>query len=75
MAAPPRTRQLAAQALGFVAGALAGYWLARLLGFDLVHGDWSSNASVLAIAGVGLCGGIGIGAGRRWAEGAQRRGG
>ncbi|HMN20253.1 MAG TPA: hypothetical protein PKA16_02555 [Ottowia sp.] len=73
MSVPPRIRPLAAQALGFVAGALAGYGLARLLGFDLVHGDWSSNASVLAIAAVGLCGGIGIGAGRRWAEGTQRR--
>lgn len=75
MALPPRTRQIAAQAVGFIAGVLAGYWLARLLGFDLVRGDWNSNASVLAIAGVGLCGGIGIGAGRRWAEDKTRHGG
>ncbi len=55
-------------AVGFVGGALAGYWLARALGIDVLR-DLSSNASVLAIAAIGLCGGIGLGAARRWRTG------
>lgn len=65
-------RALAAQALGFVAGALAGYWLARVAGIDVLR-DLQGNASVLGIAAIGLCGGVGIGAGRRWAEGGGQR--
>lgn len=67
----PRLRQITAQTLGFVGGALVGYWAARLLGHDLLQDHWD-DASVLAIAAVGLCGGIGIGAGRRWAEAPAR---
>ena len=71
---PAGTREIAAQVAGFVAGALAGYGLARLFGHDLLQDRWD-DASVLAIAAVGLCGGIGIGAGRRWAQAGDRRGG
>ena len=51
-------------AVGFVGGALAGFWLARLLGFD-PFAEGYDGASVLAIAAVGLGGGMGLGAARR----------
>ncbi|MEZ5607409.1 MAG: hypothetical protein R3E52_09810 [Burkholderiaceae bacterium] len=53
--------------LGFVGGALVGYWLARAAGIDALR-DLQRNAGVLAIAAIGLCGGIGLGAARRWRE-------
>jgi len=54
-----------AQAAGFIAGALAGFVLARLLGVDLLH-DAYGPRSVLTVAAVGLGGGVGIAAGRHW---------
>lgn len=62
----PFTRLLA-QTIGFLAGALAGYWLAYFMGIDLLHDPWNPR-SALAVASVGLGGGIGIGAGRHWHE-------
>jgi len=62
---PAPLTHLLAQAAGFAAGALAGYVLARLLGIDLLRDPYGSR-SVLAVAAIGLCGGIGIGAARRW---------
>ena len=52
-------------AVGFVGGALAGFWLARLLGFDLFSEGYGAG-SVLAILAVGLGGGAGLGLARRW---------
>ena len=52
-------------AIGFVGGALAGFGLARLLGLDLFSEGYDSG-SVLAIAAIGLGGGIGLGLARRW---------
>ena len=54
-------------AVGFVGGALAGFWLARLLGFDL-FGDGYDTSSVVSIALVGLGGGLGLGLARRWRQ-------
>ena len=54
-------------AVGFVGGALAGYWLARAAGIDVLR-DLHSNASVLGIAAIGLGGGIGLAAARRWRQ-------
>ena len=51
-------------AVGFVGGALAGFWLARLLGFD-PFAEGYDGASVLAIAAMGL------GAARRWRRARQ----
>ncbi|MBN9330370.1 MAG: hypothetical protein ABT03_04120 [Comamonas sp. SCN 67-35] len=62
---PARLLSAVAQAIGFIAGALAGYMLARWLGVDLVHHAYGPR-SVLAVAAVGLGGGIGIAAGRHW---------
>lgn len=69
---PARFARLLAQAIGFAAGALAGYWLAYFLGVDLLRDPWSPR-SVLAVAAVGLGGGIGIGAGRHWQQERSQR--
>lgn len=52
-------------AVGFVGGALAGFWLARLLGFD-VFAEGYGSASLIGIACVGLGGGLGLQLARRW---------
>jgi len=52
-------------AIGFVGGALAGFWLGRLLGLDLFAAGYG-NASVGAIVLVGLGGGAGLQLARRW---------
>ena len=61
-------------AIGFIGGALAGYWLGRLLGWDL-FAEGYDGASIGAIALVGLGGGLGLQLARRWrARQAQDRG-
>ncbi len=52
-------------AAGFVGGALAGFWLGRLLGMDLFAPGYG-NASIGAIVLVGLGGGAGLQVARRW---------
>ncbi len=52
-------------AVGFVGGALAGFWIGRLLGLDLFAPGYG-NASVGAIMLVGLGGGIGLQLARKW---------
>lgn len=64
---PPLLAKGLTDAVGFVGGALVGYWLARAAGIDALR-DLQRNAGVLAIAAIGLCGGIGLGAARRWRE-------
>ena len=52
-------------AVGFVGGALAAYWIARALGFDL-FAEGYGGGSIGAIAAVGLGGGLGLQVARRW---------
>ena len=52
-------------AVGFVGGALAGYWLGQLLGWD-IFSEGYSGASIGAIALVGLGGGGGLQLARLW---------
>lgn len=52
-------------AVGFVGGALAGYWLGHLLGWDL-FAEGYGNESIGAILLVGLGGGLGLQGARRW---------
>ena len=52
-------------AVGFVGGALAGYWLGQFLGWD-IFSEGYSGASIGAIALVGLGGGGGLQLARRW---------
>ena len=52
-------------AVGFVGGALLGYWIGRLLGLDIFSSGYN-NASIGGILLVGLGGGIGLQVARRW---------
>ena len=52
-------------AVGFVGGALLGFWLGRGLGFDVFAAGYT-NASIAGIVLVGLGGGLGLQAARRW---------
>ena len=52
-------------AIGFVGGALLGFWLGRLLGLD-VFSEGYGNASIFGIVLVGIGGGLGLQLARRW---------
>ena len=52
-------------AVGFVGGALAGYWVGRLAGLDIFAEGYGGN-SIGAIVLVGLGGGLGLQLARRW---------
>jgi hypothetical protein len=52
-------------ALGFVGGALAGFWLGQLFDLDIFSPGYS-NASIGGILLVGLGGGLGLQGARRW---------
>lgn len=52
-------------AVGFVGGALLGFWLGRLFGLDLFAPGYG-NASIGAIVLVSLGGGAGLQVARRW---------
>lgn len=52
-------------ATGFIGGALAGYWLGQLLGWNLFSEGYD-NASIGAILLVGLGGGGGLQLARHW---------
>ena len=52
-------------AVGFIGGALAGYWIGQWLGWDLFSEGYGS-ASMGAIVLVGLGGGLGLQVARAW---------
>ena len=52
-------------AIGFVGGALAGYWIGLLLDWNLFSEGYD-YASIGAIVLVGLGGGLGLQLARRW---------
>jgi hypothetical protein len=52
-------------AVGFVGGALLGFWLGRLFGLDIFAAGYN-NASIAGIVLVGLGGGVGLQLARRW---------
>ncbi len=51
-------------AVGFVAGSLLGFWVGRLLGFDLFAPGYG-NATLFALALCGIGGGVGVQVARR----------
>ena len=55
-------------AVGFVGGALLGFWAGRLLGLDIFEAGYG-NSAIAGIVLVGLGGGTGLRLARRW----QRR--
>ena len=62
----------ASDALGFVAGALLGWGAAHLMGFVL-FAEGYGQSSIAAIALVGLGGGFGLQAARRWRQSQQAK--
>jgi hypothetical protein len=52
-------------AVGFVGGALLGFWAGRLFGLDIFAPGYG-NASIGGIVLVGLGGGVGLRVARRW---------
>ncbi|MDD2178130.1 hypothetical protein OIN59_11860 [Acidovorax sp. D2M1] len=63
------TRQLLvnglSDAVGFVGGALLGFWLGKLLGLDIFAPGYGTG-SLIGIAMVGIGGGLGLHVARRW---------
>jgi hypothetical protein len=53
-------------AVGFVGGALLGYWLGLAFGLDALDAAGYTNSSIAGIVLVGLGGGIGLQLARRW---------
>ena len=52
-------------AIGFVGGALLGFWLGRMLGLDIFSAGYDS-ANIFGIVLVGVGGGVGLQLARRW---------
>ncbi|UUZ64810.1 hypothetical protein LP414_21470 [Polaromonas sp. P1(28)-13] len=52
-------------AIGFIGGALLGYWIGRLLGLD-IFAEGYGNSTIGGIVLVGLGGGLGLQLARRW---------
>lgn len=52
-------------AVGFVGGALLGFWIGRLLGLDIFAPGYG-NSAIGGIVLVGLGGGFGLQLARRW---------
>lgn len=52
-------------AIGFVGGALLGFWIGRLLGLD-IFAEGYGNSALGGIVLVGLGGGFGLQLARRW---------
>jgi hypothetical protein len=52
-------------AVGFLGGALVGYWVGQITGAD-IHLPGYGNAAMIGILLVGLGGGLGLKISRRW---------
>ena len=52
-------------AIGFLGGALLGFWIGRLMGLD-IFSEGYGNAALFGIVLVGLGGGLGLQLARRW---------
>ena len=70
------TRQLLIEGLsdaaGFIGGALIGFWLGRLLGFD-IFADGYGNRAIAGIIFVGVGGGLGLQVARRWRRAQEKK--
>jgi hypothetical protein len=60
-------------ALGFVGGALLGFWIGQLLGWD-VFAPGYGNAAIAGIVLTGLGGGLGLQLARRWRAARKKKG-
>lgn len=62
---PPSFADGISDAVGFVGGALIGFWLGQWFGLDIFAPGYGTPA-LLGIALVGLGGGLGLHAAKRW---------
>ena len=68
---PPSLAEGISDAIGFVGGALVGFWLGQWLGMDIFAPGYG-NKALVGIALVGLGGGLGLQAARRWQTSRRR---
>ncbi|MDB5742736.1 MAG: hypothetical protein JWR68_1051 [Polaromonas sp.] len=61
----PLWMQGVSDAVGFLGGALLGFWAGRLLGLD-IFAEGYGNSALGGIVLVGLGGGLGLQLARRW---------
>ena len=61
----PLWMQGVSDAVGFLGGALLGFWAGRLLGLD-IFAEGYGNSAIGGIVLVGLGGGLGLQLARRW---------
>lgn len=59
-------------AVGFIGGALLGFWVGKLLGMDIFAPGYGT-ASIGGILLVGLGGGLGLQLARRWRAARDKR--
>jgi len=59
-------------AVGFVGGALLGFWIGRLLGLDIFAQGYG-NGTIGGIVLVGLGGGLGLQLARRWRRAQEKK--
>ncbi len=59
-------------AIGFVGGALMGFWLGRLFGLDIFAAGYG-NSAIGGIVLVGLGGGLGLQIARRWRRAQEKK--
>jgi ABC-type antimicrobial peptide transport system permease subunit len=59
-------------AIGFIGGALLGFWIGRLLGLNIFSAGYD-NASIGGIVLVGLGGGVGLQMARRWRKNSKAK--
>jgi hypothetical protein len=59
-------------AVGFVGGALLGFWIGRLLGLDIFAQGYG-NGTIAGIVMVGLGGGLGLQLARRWRRAQEKK--
>jgi hypothetical protein len=65
-------REGLSDAVGFVGGALLGFWLGRLFDLDIFAAGYG-NAAIGGIVLVGLGGGLGLQIARRWRRAQARK--
>ena len=67
-AKPPRSalREGLADAIGFVGGALAGWWLGQQFGFDFVRAPGYGSAALIGLVFILVGTGVGRWLARRW---------
>lgn len=54
-------------AVGFVVGALVGYWLGGLMGMDIFQAGYDTG-SIVGIVLIGVGGGVGLRVARKWRQ-------